>query len=168
MISWRSTSTMNGKECCQTSASLRWKTPRPAIKLRSTRPTARRERVLAVLWTSENRNLPGCCAGTISTRLPCKPAKIICRNCVPFLNNASAAFAFDERGRHGHPERSAADQPNRNSTGFLDFARNDGAFANINSSGGGVPRYCAADRLFADLAVVNISRSVCRAHGYRS
>ncbi len=60
-------------------------------------------------------------------------------NCAPFSNNASAGLVFDEVVKHGHPERSAAkskdpaDQPVGNSTGFLDFARNDGAFANINS-----------------------------------
>ncbi len=60
---------------CQTSASSLWKTPRPAIKLRSTRQIAQRERVLAGSWMNASRSLRACCAGTISTRSPCKPGK---------------------------------------------------------------------------------------------
>src|SRR5438128_7473829 len=43
-----------------------------------------------------SRSLPACCAGTISTRSPCKPAKTICRSCALFSNNVSAALVFDK------------------------------------------------------------------------
>src|SRR6266496_3980418 len=87
---------MNGKRCCRVSASSHWKTPRQASKSRSTRLIARREPVSPISPTKAKQNSRAPCAGIISTRLPSRLARIICRRCARSSSNVSDGWLFGE------------------------------------------------------------------------
>src|SRR4029453_14273243 len=88
---------MNAKECCQTSASLPWRTPKRANRSRSIQQIARRELFLQISSLDSKRNFRERSAGIMLIRSRCKPAKIICLHCARFLNNANAVLGFDKR-----------------------------------------------------------------------
>src|SRR5262245_35177990 len=70
--------------------------PRQANRSRSIRQIARPEPFLQTSSPDLKQSFRARSGGTMLTRLPCKPAKIICRHCARFLNNANAASRFDK------------------------------------------------------------------------
>src|SRR5262249_48587794 len=88
---------MNAKERCQTLASLHWKMPRQANRLRSIRQTGRHELFLQISSLDLKPSFRAHSGRTMLTRSHCKPAKITSRHCARFLNNANAGSGFDNQ-----------------------------------------------------------------------
>src|SRR5215469_17070070 len=99
-------------------------------------------------------NLPTCFAVTMSMPLLCRRAKIICRNYVLFLNNASDGLVFDKRAR-----RCDEFVGQYSVTPILHYSNAPGRRR--------ISRYCAGSGLFIDLTVDGFSRSVSLADGNR-
>src|SRR5438094_7324773 len=133
MISLQSVFATNGRRCCQTLASSRWKMPRPANRLRSIPPIAGRAGALAN-WSTNTKPISRARSGGIHRRDRAPDRKGLFASAPLVLQTTRTPFIY-----------SVSD---------------DVDFVHVHFGGGRISRYCPTCRLFANTAVADFRRDV--------